>query len=159
MLKRIFWTGLLMIVSSVLAACSTAAAGPEFPMLDGDTTTLADYEGQVVVVNFWATWCGPCRVEMPTLQAFYEEHGSGDFELLAVNIGETPETAQGFVDEGGFTFPIVLDPNGTLYDYFGVRGQPSTFELDRSGEIVFSHTGLITREQIDEAVLPLLEES
>lgn len=158
MVKKYIGVCLAIGVAFFVAACAPTEGQVTFDLLDDGETTLADYQGQVVILNFWATWCGPCVIEMPMLQDFYEEYGGDELELLAINIGERPEVAREFADEGGFTFPIVLDPNGNLYDHYAVRGQPTTFVLNRQGEVVFQHTGLIVEQQLEEAVLPLLQQ-
>jgi len=86
--------------------------------MGGHPVRLSDYQGQVVLVNGWATWCPPCRAEMPTLQAFYDKHQDEGFTLLAINAGESQPTVSGFVSQMGFSFPVLLDP--------GERSWPSS---------------------------------
>lgn len=147
------------IVALLLVACSGGGDTidtVEMPTLDGETVQLSDFEGQVVVVNFWATWCGPCVVEMPELQAFYEEYESQGVEMLGINLGESPEIAEEFIVERDITYPIILDQDGNIADFYALRGQPTTVVFDQNGEIVYTHTGLLNQELLEEQVDPLL---
>jgi peroxiredoxin len=112
---------------------------PEFTLPTSATQTvrLSDYLGQVVLLNFWATWCPPCRVEMPALERLYVHFRDRGFVALAVSIdtagAETVVVA--FATEQRLTFPIALDPGMTVATRYGVRGLPSTFLVDRRGRI------------------------
>jgi thiol-disulfide isomerase/thioredoxin len=128
----------------------------EITLLDGETVSLSDYRGQVVLINFWATWCPPCRAEMPTLDAYYREHRDNGLVLLAINAGETPAAARTFIDANGFTFPVGLDRDSSLSRQFGASGLPLTLVLDADGVVQYRHSGMITREALDEQVTPLL---
>jgi peroxiredoxin len=111
---------------------------PDFrvALLDGETATLSDYRGKTVILNFWATWCTPCRVEMPEFQEAYEHRlPDGDFVVLAVDVAEGPTVVGEFVDAFGLTFPIGLDRTGEVSTHYGVRGLPATFFIDRDGII------------------------
>ncbi|MFQ5780527.1 MAG: TlpA disulfide reductase family protein [Nitrospiria bacterium] len=111
---------------------------PDFSIenLKGGATSLTDYRGKVVLINFWATWCGPCKAEMPSMEALYRAYGRGDFEILAVSIdlgSDAPVRA--FVEDFGFTFPILLDNQFTVNDQFQVRVVPTSILIDRSGVV------------------------
>lgn len=125
--------------------------------LDGQTVHLSDYEGQVVLLNFWASWCPPCRAEMPTLDAYYREHRDEGFVVLAVNVGESPALARAFIEEQGFSFPVALDEDTHIADQFGVRGLPVSLLIDRQGNISYRHEGLITADVLEAQLIPLLE--
>jgi peroxiredoxin len=116
---------------------------PDFTstLLDGTTISLSDYRGKIVLVNFWATWCGPCRVEMPEFQRIYTERETDDFVVLAVNLMETPEQIQAYAEELGLTFPIAFDPNGEHNLLFNVLAYPTTYVLDAEGIIRIKHAG------------------
>jgi thiol-disulfide isomerase/thioredoxin len=125
--------------------------------LSGETLDLTDYRGQVVLVNFWATWCAPCRLEMPELDSYLQTHQADNFDLLAVNAGEPAARASEYLAEFDYTFTIILDENGEIDDYFGgVRGMPTSYVLNGEGEVVYQHVGALTQEILEEKVTPLL---
>lgn len=127
------------------------------PTLDGETLDLADYHGQVVLVNFWATWCAPCRIEMPELDSYLQAHAADNFALLAVNAGEPAARVAEYLAEFDYSFTIILDEDGRIDDYFGgVRGMPPSYVLNGEGEVVFQRVGALTQEILDENVTPLL---
>lgn len=111
-----------------------------FPRLDGKMVSLADYKGKVVFVNIWATWCPPCREEMPSMEKLYkqlkgEEFGE-DFEILAVSVDSTGAKDVGpFVEKYKLTFPVLLDPRGTTQDIYGTTGLPESYIIGREGII------------------------
>lgn len=125
-------------------------AAPDFalPGDDGVMYRLSDWRGQQVIVNFWATWCGPCRQEMP---AFEQAHLAGEaLTILAVNFGETPATVAEFRQEMGVTFPLLLDETMEVGDSLGVAQLPSTFLIDAEGRVARVHYGPLTAAQIAE---------
>ena len=107
--------------------------------LSGGEVSLSDYRGKVVLVNIWATWCGPCRVEMPPIQKSYERYRDEGFTVLAVAVDAGPghrEKVARFVQELDLTFPVLLDPEGRITRLLRTVGVPETFVLDREGRIV-----------------------
>jgi len=122
----------------------------------GEMTALSDYEGQVVLVNLWATWCPPCKAEMPALNRFYEAHQDQGFVVLAVNSQEDAATVQRFVEANGFSFPVLLDSQAEVVGLYQVRGLPTSLIIDRDGVIRYIHTGAITEKQLEKIVKPLL---
>ncbi len=116
----------------------------------GETIALADLRGQVVLLNFWATWCGPCRVEMPAFQEQFSARADQGFTILAVNNAESPETVRNFRAELGLTFPLALDPAGAIQAQYGVFSYPTSLLLDRDGVIIARHFGLLTAAQLDQ---------
>ncbi|MFN8378721.1 MAG: cytochrome c biogenesis protein CcdA [Anaerolineae bacterium] len=123
---------------------------PDFalPGDDGQTYRLSDFRGRPVLLNFWATWCGPCRVEMP---AFQQVHETGsDLAILAVDYGQTAEDVAGYREEMGVTFPLLVDETMEVGDTYGVAQIPSTFLIGPDGRVVTVHYGPLTVEQINE---------
>lgn len=111
---------------------------PDFTLsdLDGNEVSLSDFKGKVVFLNFWATWCPPCRNEMPSMEALYQKLKDKDFELLAVSLDRQGSSAvKPFIRDYGLTFPILLDLDGKVARTYRVRGIPSTFVVDKEGLI------------------------
>lgn len=117
---------------------------PDFtlPDLSGRRHTLSQYRGKVIFLNLWATWCPPCREEMPGMQKLYRELAGSDFVMLAVSEDADGAAAvEPFVRELGLTFPVLLDPVGNLPHRLGITGYPETFVIDRHGNIVRHFVG------------------
>ncbi len=107
------------------------------PDLDGEKVTLSDLRGKVVLLNFWATWCPPCRKEMPSMESLHRKYGEKDLVILAVAIDRKgAKVAKPFVEENGLTFPVLIDRRGRVSDLYGVYAVPTTFVIDRNGTIV-----------------------
>ncbi len=139
-----------------LAVGNTA---PDFTTqtVSGETVSLSDYRGDVVLLNFWFTDCAPCRFEMPEFEEAYQTYADEGFTIIAVNREEEPEAITSFADEiGGLSFPLLLDENGDLQFEYGITGYPATFVLDRNGEIIFRSSGPMTADQIEEVVTDAL---
>jgi peroxiredoxin len=143
---------LLVLLLVVLVALPLATAGcqfwgdatpvvrvgrpaPEFtlPALDGQPVSLGDFKGKPVMVNFWATWCGPCVHEVPYIQETYEVWSEKGLVILAVDIGESPLQVQGFMQENQLSFKVLLDESGEVAEQFGVLGIPTTIFIDGEG--------------------------
>ncbi len=139
-------------------APSQGATAPDITLqnLDGESVSLSDYRGQPVVLNFWATWCGPCRAEMPHLQDVYEAHRDAGLVVLGVNVRETREEAVGFLRELGVDFPVLLDPDLAAVERYSVTSLPITFFIDRDGTIRTLVVGGMTRRVLDERVATIL---
>ncbi len=103
---------------------------------DGNTIRLEDFRGKVVFLNFWATWCIPCRLEMPAMERLYREFKARGLVVLAVNVQEGPQAVRTFLREHKLTFPVVLDPKGAAAMTYLVRGLPATYLIDRKQQIV-----------------------
>jgi len=132
------------------AAPVVAAPAPDFELetVDGESIRLSDLRGKVVAVNFWATWCSPCRLEMPDLQARADAYGDR-LAVLGVNFDETPAEVKAFRDEVGVRFPLLLDPGAAVQRLYRVVGYPTTYFIDPEGIIRFQHLGLMSAEQMD----------
>lgn len=119
--------------------------------LDGRQTHLADFRGKAVMVNFWATWCAPCRKEMPLFEARYRQHKS-NLVVIGINLGEEQTQVKGFVDEFGLTFPVLIETKGKVSSDYNVSGYPATFFIDEEGILNSFHIGEINSTQLDEAL-------
>jgi peroxiredoxin len=122
---------------------ANAAAPLELQDVDGKLHRLADYRGKVVLVNFWATWCVPCREEMPSMQALRDSLQGRPFEVLAVNVGEGARAARGFGEKMALRFPLLLDADTTTTRAWGARVLPANFVVDPDGRIRYSHLGAL----------------
>ena len=136
-------------------------AAPELTLTDtqGISRSLADYRGQIVLVNLWATWCEPCKQEMPALQSFYNKHQDQGFVVVGINDGDPTADVLQFVKDYQLTFPIWLDPTYIATEQaFKTLGLPSSFVIDRSGMIRLQWVGGISRKSLDQYVSPLMME-
>lgn len=107
-----------------------------FPGLDGNTVSLTDYKGKVVFLNIWATWCPPCKEEMPSMEKLYQQLKGEDFEILAVSVDASgAEDVGPFVKELGLSFPVLLDSEGTMLNLYGTTGLPESFIIGKEGVI------------------------
>lgn len=127
------------------SAATEAAQGPSsvvFTHLDGRDVDLSTLNGKVVVLNFWATWCGPCIKEMPSLQAFYNQYqGHPEVEFMVVEIDNQPELAKSFVEKNNYTFPV-YSPASMIPEAFLGQAIPTTVILNKKGEISYRHEGM-----------------
>jgi len=125
--------------------------------IDGKIESLADYRDQVILVNNWATWCPPCRAEMPELEAYYQSHKNNGFVLIGISAGDSADQVQDFIAEFGLTFPMWLDPTMKSLDAFKSQSLPSSFVIDKTGTIRLAWTGAISLDMLEKYVTPLLE--
>jgi len=168
--------GLILIIASVILITRNASVQSDFstvpvtvdfsaPVLtladtQGATRSLIDYRGQVVLVNLWATWCPPCKEEMPTLQAFYKKHIKDGFVIIAINDGDpTPDVLQ-FVKDYELSFPVWLDPTYIATEQaFKTLNLPSSFIIDRDGTVRLMWVGGISRKMLEKYVTPIIMEN
>ncbi|HSO12696.1 MAG TPA: TlpA disulfide reductase family protein [Anaerolineales bacterium] len=136
-----------------------AAPGLSLQNINGGTESLADYLDRVVLVNNWATWCPPCKAEMPTLVAYHNEHKVDGFSVIAVEAGEPVELVTQFADDYQMTFPVWLDPNGESLRAFGNGTLPNSYVIDRSGTVRYAWTGEISKAMLEKYVTPLIAEN
>lgn len=125
-----------------------AAPDFELPVLDGGTLKLSDHRGHRVVLNFFATWCEPCREEMPGFQAQAAAHAEHDWVFIGVNVMETAEPVAAFRDEFGLTFPVVLDETGWTSRQYVVQGTPTNIVIDREGNVVDRRLGYMSEADL-----------
>ncbi len=133
----------LMLGQSAVAAVKMNQKAPDItlPGLNGQTVKLSDFKGQVVMVNFWASWCQPCRTEMPLIEDLYNKFKKIGFTVLAVNVDEEPENARKMLKEVPVSFPVVLDSKNKMIEKYEVQAMPSTYMVDRKGNIREIHRG------------------
>ncbi len=145
--------------SVVPAAVSYAAPDLALTDVDGVQGSLSSYHGRVVLVNNWATWCPPCKAEMPTLEAFYQAHAADGLTIIAVEAGETQAEVMPFVQRYGLTFPVWLDPQNASLHAFHNDNLPNSYVIDRSGTVRYAWTGAISRDMLEAYITPLLTQS
>ena len=131
-------------------SAEVGSAAPDFELesLSGSKVRLSDLRGKPVIVNFWATWCAPCVLEMPNFQKFYENYPDA-FELLAVNSGEPVNTVENYIKNMGITFPVLLDPQDQVHELYPFRGYPTSYIIDKEGKVRFQHIGIMDEKQLD----------
>lgn len=148
------------VVNTLDPAPAVGHPAPEFalPALNGQVVSLSDFRGKPVIVNFWATWCGPCRLEMPHLQESYAAHQADDLVILGVNLtkDDDPEAIPAFIEEFGLTFPIILDEAGEMRKLYQLLGQPASVFIDREGIIQEYWQGPINQQFIEERLEKIL---
>jgi thiol-disulfide isomerase/thioredoxin len=138
-----------------------AYPAPELSLTDlaGNPASLADYRGKIVLVNLWATWCPPCKEEMPALETFYRKHAEEGFAIVAVNDGDPTSDVVQFVKDYGLSFPVWLDPTYIATEKkFKTKNLPSSFVIDRDGQVVLSWVGGINLSTLEKYVTPIIED-
>lgn len=143
LLRLVAAASLAIAGGATVAAVTPSAGAPDFtlPSLDGPNLRLQEQRGHVVMINFWATWCGPCRVEMPHLSKLYEKYRSSGFTLLAINIDEDPNKAAQLARQLGMRFPVLLDTQKKVSRLYDLGTMPSTVLVDRDGRVRYLHRG------------------
>ena len=140
---------------------SARSAAPDFTLQDqyGNTVTLSDYQGKTVFLNFWATWCPPCRNEMPEIQQLYESYGEngGDVIILGIaapNYGQEGSVSdiKEFLGDNGYTFPVVMNSGGSLYSDYGISSFPTTIMIDSSGNVYGRAVGGLSYSQMESII-------
>jgi Thiol-disulfide isomerase and thioredoxins len=109
--------------------------------LDGSTLKLGDFKGKVLLLNFWATWCPPCRAEMPALESLWTKTKDKAFAIMGVSVGEKTQTVKDFIAKAGYSYPIFVDEDGELGSRFGARSIPTTYIIDKSGQAIAGKVG------------------
>lgn len=119
---------------------------------DGAVFSLDAAKGSVVVLNFWASWCGPCKYEAPFLQDAYETFGPQGVKFIGVAVDDTGEGARAFVEHFGLTFPIAIDSTGEIMKAYNIYGIPRTYIIGKDGEAVYTHSGAISGEDLSREI-------
>lgn len=136
-------TALLLVDGGGSDPVERGSSAPAFslPALEGGEVSLSSLEGQVVLINFWATWCKPCEEEMPAMERLYGKHRDAGFELLAISVGETPEVVRPFRDRLGLSFPILLDRDKSVARSYQTFRFPESYLIGRDGRVVERYVG------------------
>jgi cytochrome c biogenesis protein CcmG, thiol:disulfide interchange protein DsbE len=156
--------GLLVfgLISKGSSGLSVGEAAPDSPLprLEGKgKESLADYRGQWVLVNFWASWCVPCRAEAPELESFQRQHGSADFTVLGIDSRDLSGDGREFVNRYGLSYPQLRDGDGDAAHAYGTTGVPENFLVDPKGKVRLLLRGPVTGEYLRESIAPLLPAS
>ena len=161
MAKRLFYLVLALLVAVVWSGCApqlvTSGSAPDFTLdsLSGGAVTLSDMKGQVVVLDFWATWCDPCVEGLDHLQQMHERYADRGVTVLAINIAESRGEVADFMEGRGYTFTALLDTDGRASDDYGVQAIPYTVVIDREGEV---YTVAFGPDDLEDALDRLAEE-
>jgi peroxiredoxin len=133
----------LLIALPLFAAVDTNSPAPDFTLQarSGKAVELTRFKGQVVMLNFWASWCGPCRQEMPLLDSIYKKYSKAGFIMLGVNVEPDSKAADDWLKQTPVTFPILYDTDSKVSKLYGVSGMPSTVIVDRKGMVRMIHRG------------------
>jgi thiol-disulfide isomerase/thioredoxin len=143
MKNRIAGIAAALIVALPALAASSSSPAPHFALAarGGSEVNLAQYKGQVVMINFWASWCGPCRTEMPFLENIYKKYHKAGFTLLGVNVEPDSKAADDWLKQTPVSFPILYDKESKVSKLYDVSGMPSTVIIDRKGNLRVLHHG------------------
>lgn len=146
-------------ISAVPAKVQFDAPSLSLADLRGVKHSLSDYRGQVVLVNLWATWCPPCKAEMPAIQDFYSKYQSEGLNVIAINDGDPSADVAAFVDQFGLTFTVLLDPTYQATDHaFKTPNLPSSYIIDRGGKVRLEWVGAISEQNLEVYVTPIIKE-
>ncbi len=147
--------------SEPVGRVSIGEPSPDFtlPLLDGSTTSLSALRGQVVILNFWATWCPPCEDELPDLQAVWEQYQDQDVTLVGIAFQEEQADVQAMASRFGLTYPLGIDEGDRIAAAFGITGVPETFVVDAQGQVAYIHIGPVTAVQLSQELDSLLSDS
>jgi len=145
-ISMIRWSLMLLLCCGITANASAQATqtmAPDFTLksITGANLKLSELRGKVVLINFWASWCGPCRQEMPVLNELYQHYRPLDFTVLGVNVEQNSDNAKSLLKDVSVSFPILFDNNNKVSKLYNVKGMPSTVLVDRDGNIRYVHMG------------------
>lgn len=160
--KRTVWwavaLGTVVSLAVVFAVVNNSGEAPgepapeiALPDFDGETVRLTDFEGQSLVVNYWASWCAPCLAEMPGFERLYQQR-QGEVAFLGINLTDDPRAAEMVREQTGITYPVARDADGSAFEAFGAFGMPTTVFITPTGEIVELYTGEMSAEALAERI-------
>jgi peroxiredoxin len=159
-MKSITVVFIIALSISLFTAATAQKKAPNFSLKTGDGKTYELYQnkGKVIILNFWATWCGPCRQEIPDFVELYKKYKDQGVVIVGVSLDKDGwEKVNPFVKQNNINYPVVLD-NGTVASSFGkIQFIPTTFIIDPSGTIVDEHTGVMTKAMLEAKIKPLLK--
>jgi peroxiredoxin len=159
-IRFLFFT-LLACCLNASAAVALATAAPDFTLRssNGPNLRLQEQRGRVVMVNFWATWCGPCRQEMPQLSRLYDKYRSAGFTLLGVSVDDDARHASDVASRLGLNFPVLLDSDKAVSKAYDLSTMPTTYLIDRDGRVRYIHKGYVagTEEAYEREIRELLK--
>lgn len=164
-MKRLPFLAALIFAALISVGCggteveAGAEGAADFSLTDGDgkTVQLSDYKGQVVLLNFWATWCGPCKIEMPWFVEFQRKYKDQGFSVVAVSMDEEGwDIVKPYLAENPVNFPVVVGDEETAEKFGGVMALPTTLIIDKEGTIHGRHTGLVDKEVYENEIKELL---
>lgn len=144
-LKHLLMSLLASLSLHAAATVQAAMPAPDFTLraMKGPNTRLQELRGRVVLLNFWATWCGPCRQEMPHLNRLHDKYRSAGLVLLGINVDDDPGNAATVAAKLGIQFPILLDADKKVSDLYDLQAMPSTYLIDRDGKVRYVHRGYL----------------
>lgn len=162
-----------IVVALVLAVTLTACGGLDLPgsqgitvgkvardfslpSVDGQLASLSDYSGNVVMVNFWATWCPPCKAEIPDFEAAYQAYKDDGFVVLGIEVGDSARVVEPWVTGLGMSYPVLLDESSRVMKEYRVPGLPTSLFVDRDGVIQVRHVGYLSAAKLDEYLAQVL---
>jgi peroxiredoxin len=143
-IKRCFATACIILLLALPAAAGTlSGAAPDFTLKShaGNNVRLSEHRGEVVLINFWASWCGPCRQEMPLLDELHNRYKALGFTVLGVNVEEDPRQARRLLEDMAVSFPVLFDDRSVVSKAYDVIAMPSTVLVDRNGQMRYLHKG------------------
>ncbi len=146
-MRTLFFILALALLSPNLVSATehSTVTAPNFTLKSnsGKNLQLSEQRGQVIMLNFWASWCGPCRKEMPYLEALYKKYKHLGFTVWGLNVDENSNNAKTLLDEIKVSFPILFDPKNKIPEKYELEAMPSTYMIDRDGKIRFAHQGYL----------------
>lgn len=157
--KKGYWLKSVRGRSNSPLPAGTPSAAPDFVLqdIDGRNVQLADYHGKIVVLNFWATWCQPCRIEIPWFNEIYDQYRNKDVVILGISLDEGgAKDVRPFLRDTPIHYPILLGTEDVAEKYGGIFGIPTTIIIDRKGKIAKKHLGLTDKEEIENSIKELL---
>lgn len=161
-MKRLILIALLLATAPFASAVNSNGPAANFTLksADGENIRLSEHRGEVVLLNFWASWCGPCRQEMPHLEAMHRKYTELGFTVFGVNVEQDREMADRILIDIPVTFPILFDDDNVVSELYGVDAMPTTLLIDRNGEIRYLHRGYKAgyEEAYEQQVRELLRE-